>query len=231
MASITFGGGITNIVGSHAGNTFSHNKGGSYVKRKPHGTNPRTVSQIATRTLVSQLSKYYTYTLTDPQRASWRAFAASNSVINRLGNTTFLSAQQMFSRLNSAVLKAGSPIGVLPPASTAVGTPTVIVIDATSGVGGHLKVNVTTVGSGASDTMKLFVSPPLNPGKNYVSSQLRALPNTLARDFNVDVTAFYKAIFGALPSGPGQRVFVRALINNVLTGITSPAIQGAQLWG
>ena len=218
------------MIGSHAGNTFARNKGGAYVKKKMLGVNPRSVRQVANRTQIGQLSKEYTYTLSDAQRAAWRTFASTFPVINRLGNTTFLSAQQMYAKLNAAVLRNGSPSVVLPPASTAVGTPVSLTLVATSGGGGSLTANLATAGSGGSDKAMLFLSAPLNPGKNYVSSQLRALPVAIARDSTVNITTAYLTLFGALPSGPGQRIFARAFVLNTANGISSSAIQGSAIW-
>lgn len=230
MASIVFGGGITAMIGSHAGNTFSKNKGGAYIKKKMLGVNPRSVRQVANRTQIGQLSKEYTYALTDAQRAAWRTFASTYPVINRLGNTTFLSAAQMYAKLNAVVLRNGSPSVTLPPSSTVVGTPVSVVLVATSGGGGSLTVNLATTGSGGSDMAMLFLSSPLNPGKNYVSSQLRALPAAIARDTTVDITSAYLTLFGALPAAPGQRIFARAFVTNTTNGITSSAIQGSAMW-
>src|SRR3989442_15290551 len=115
MASVIFGGGVTNIVGSHAGNTFAHNKGGSYVKRKTLGTNPRSERQLRHRTVVGALAKHYTWVLSSSDRAAWATFASTNPVINRLGNTAYLSGQQMFAKLNAVSYAINGVIAALPP--------------------------------------------------------------------------------------------------------------------
>lgn len=230
MASIVFGGGITNMVGSAAGNTFARNKGGSYVKKKTHGTNPRSTSQLKFRTSVGLLSKHYSYTLTDLERAAWRTFAATNPTINRLGNTTFLSGQQAFTKFNAIMLITSSTIVATPPVSTAVGTVTSIFLAAASDPGGTVSVNIHTTGAGAFDQALLWLSPPMNPGRAFISSQLRLIGDFIPRDTLTDVTARYKAVFGSLPTDGGQRIFIRAQVVNTLNGVVSAFLGSSELW-
>lgn len=218
------------MVGSHAGNTFSTNKGGAYVKRKPKGTNPRTTSQVSRQSTINMLSQGYSFTLSDAERAAWRTFAATTPVVNKIGNTTFLSAQQMFIKLNAPVIAQGNPANNAPPISTSVGAPTVLSVFAASSIGGYVQIELAASGTSSSEKAIAFVSPPLNPGRNYVSSQLRQLPEAFTLNTVVDVTSMYLSLFGLLPTGPGQRLFVRAYVQDVTTGVSSAAIQSSTNW-
>lgn len=229
MASVTFGGGITNIVGSHAGNTFSRNKGGSYMKKKPHGTNPGSLNQRKTRSLIAQVTQYYSFTLTDAERAAWAAFAATNHVINRLGNTTFLSAQQMFAKLNCPAFTNNGLIQNNPPASTAVGAPTSLTISADRTSGGQIFVELFATGLQVGDQVVCWLSPTLNPGKGYVSSELRLMPGMQLPNILVNMISYWVAQFGSFPTAAGQRLFARAGIQNQVTGIKSPMLQNSCL--
>jgi len=231
MALVVFGGGITRMVGSHSGNTFSQNKGGSYVKRKPKGTQPRTTSQVTRQATITLTAKAYTFALSDADRAAWRTFASTTPVINKLGNTTFLSAQQMYTKLSAPLLAQGITPPNTPPISTSIGTPTSLVIDATSGPGGHVTLNLTATGTSIDESGLAFISPPLNPGRNYVSSQLRQLPAYFTLNTVYDVTELYIGLFGSLPTAGGQRIFARAYVQSTTTGISSVAIQGNSTWG
>jgi len=230
MATIVTGGGITQIVGSHAGTTFARNKGGPYMKRKAHGTNPRSQKQLEHRTVVSQLSKQYTHSLTEPQRAAWRTFASTFPVINRLGNVTFLSAQQMFCKLNAPLIPNGFSPSTTPPVLTAVGTPTLLVVTAVPDPGGSLTVNLSTTSTDPNDFAQIWVSPPMNQGRAFFSSQLRKIPLWIARDMAVDITTQYKKLFGLLPQGPGGLICTRGAVVNSVTGITSAFIQSRDVW-
>lgn len=230
MATIVTGGGISQIVGSHAGTTFARNKGGPYMKRKAHGTNPRSQRQLAHRTVVGQLSKLYTHTLTEPERIAWRTFASTFPVINRLGNVTFLSAQQMFCKLNAPLVANSLAASTSPPVTTAVGTPTTLTVTAVPDPGGSLTVNLATTGSSVDDFAQFWISPPMNPGRAFFSSQLRKIPLLSARDTNVVLTTDYKRLFGLLPQGPGQLICTRGAVVNNVTGIVSAFIQSRDIW-
>ena len=230
MASVTYGGGITNAVGSHGGTTFARNKGGNYMKKKVHGVNPRSELQLRMRTSIGQLSKYYSNTLTDPQRSAWAAFAATYPVINRLGNTTFLSAQQMFTKANAQVLAGGNPIVATPPATTAVGTPTTITIAAAHGGPGTLSITNAVAAPTGNDKVIYWCSPPLNPGRSFISSQLRRMASLYTVNATNNVLADYLAQFGLTPTGASQRIIARMAVVNTVTGITSSQLQGTTLW-
>lgn len=230
MASIQFGGGITNAVGSHAGTTFARNKGGPYMKAKPNGTKPQTELQRAIQAYASQVSKYWTYTLSDAERTGWNVFASTTPVINRLGQQNYISGQQMFMKLNTRLINTGNAVVATAPASTAVGTPTSVVPAATHGALGAIYGYLHTTGSGGSDKAQFWVSPPMPPGRTTISSQLRLMTGTYTLDVSQDITTAYKAVFGQLPTGAGQRVFMRGCVVNTATGITSAQVQGTILW-
>lgn len=200
------------------------------MKKKTVGTNPRSSNQLKRRTMVGRLSKYYTFTLTDAERSAWATYAATNPVINRLGNTTFLSAQQMFSKLNATYSGLAIAPNVLPPASNAVGTPVLITITPTADPGGSLIVQCDTLSPSSPDSILFWLSPPMNPGRTFIGSQLRKVPGAGARDTAIDLTASYEALFGALPTAPGQRIFVRCKVVNTSTGIASAFLQETAIW-
>jgi len=225
-----FGGGITTAIGSHGGTTFSRNKGGAYMKHKVKGVRTNTTQQTLLRTQFSYAAQYYTNTLTEAQRAAWRTFAASTPVTNRLGNTTFLSGQQMFCRLACNRQGDGLTILTTPPITTAVATVSACTITANSGIGGSLYLNATGIGVGASDKVVFYVSPPLNPGRAFVSSQLRRLGTSFLFAVTNDLTTAYLNQFGLTPVAPGQRVIVRSYGLNTSTGIMSAGFQSTTLW-
>lgn len=230
MATITFGGGITAIVGSHAGNTFSKNKGGAYMKQKVAGVQPRSELQLARRVVIGQLSIYYSNTLTDAQRTSWAVFASTYPTTNRVGNTINLSGQQMFCKLNSQLIDSGTGISATPPVSTAVGTPTSLTITAVSGSVGPITMVNTVASPTGSDEVWAWLSPPLSPGQSYISSQLRRMPSLQAVNFSNIVIDDYLNTFGTFPTAGGQRVIGRIQVVNTTTGIVSSFLQATAIF-
>lgn len=230
MATIIFGGGITRAVGSHAGTTFANNKGGAYMKAKVKGVNPRSQLQLARRTTIGQLSKHYTFTLTDAQRTAWASFASTYPTVNRVGNTTYLSGQQLFTKFNAQILNTGNPIINDPPYGGLIATPTSLTVTAVSGGAGHLDLANAVSASYGDNVIVYWCSPPLNPGVTFISSLLRRLPGTYAINSGVSLTTPYTDTFGIFPGGPGQRVIVRVQVVGYLSGMVSAMLQATTLW-
>lgn len=101
MALIKFGGGITEMRGSIAGNTFARNRYGAYVRARTKPINPDTTLQQAVRASVSALSTRWADTLTAAQRTAWNLYAASVNMKNKLGETIHLSGFNHYIRSNA----------------------------------------------------------------------------------------------------------------------------------
>lgn len=103
MALVKYGGGITEFRGKIAGNIFSRNKGGAYVKKYTVPTNPQTPRQLEVRAQFSTISVFWA-TLTDLQRASWESAAALIPFENSVGEAYFLSGFGLFCKTNVVLL-------------------------------------------------------------------------------------------------------------------------------
>lgn len=188
------------------------------------GVNPRSASQSLFRTVLPRLSQAWNETLTDAQRVSWNTFASTQPVLNRLGVTTTLSGAQWFARANGLITQQGFALLPNPPGSTAISTPTSIVMTPDTGTATfHFQPNATAALAG--EHAAIFASPPMNKGRHYVSSKLRFIAfGTI--NFNNDITTAYKNVFGFFPTTSGQKIFGRFYVINSNTGISSAAIQG-----
>ena len=107
MASVKFGGGIVAMSGSIAGNVFSHNSFGAYVRARTTPINPRTANQNAVRASIAFLAAFWSETLTAAQRTAWNQYAAAVAMTNRLGESVFLSGYNHFLRSNSVTKRSG----------------------------------------------------------------------------------------------------------------------------
>src|SRR5438309_10637939 len=67
------------MSGSIADNTFSHNKGGQYVRQRRVPTNPNSVKQQAARTILATLSAAWR-TLSATNQQAWNNWAVVNPV-------------------------------------------------------------------------------------------------------------------------------------------------------
>jgi hypothetical protein len=109
MAIITTGGGVATISGSVGGVTFSHNRGGPYMRTRAIPTNPNSTFQQAVRGFMSQLTVLWSTVLTAAQRAQWDAYAEAVPLPNPQGEPRNVGGLGMYirgnvPRLQSAVL-------------------------------------------------------------------------------------------------------------------------------
>lgn len=105
---------LGNIAGSIGANTFSNNRGGSYIRRRSKPTNPNSLHQQVVRAHFSTLSKQWQF-LTPPQREQWDAWASGHSGTDPLGNDRHYTGHQMFIALNARRLLMGLPPSPTPP--------------------------------------------------------------------------------------------------------------------
>lgn len=101
MALVKFGGGIIQLSGSLAGNTFARNHYGNYVRAKTKPVNPNTALQIAVRTAVGAMTTRWSQTLTAVQRTAWNLYAASVAMKNKLGEVVYMTGFNHYIRSNS----------------------------------------------------------------------------------------------------------------------------------
>ncbi len=109
MASVKFGGGIIEMRGSIAGNTYSRNSSGNYVRARTTPVNPNTDRQVAVKAAIAFLSDRWANTLTAVQRTAWNLYGSSVAMQNRLGETIFNSGFNHYIRSN-ATRKVGPTV-------------------------------------------------------------------------------------------------------------------------
>jgi len=123
MALLKFGGGITEMRGSIAGNTYSRNRYGAYARARTKPVNPNTGRQQTVRAALAYLTERWSITLTDAQRAAWNLYGANVVMTNKLGESINLSGFNHYIRSNSirkafglTVIDAGPVVFEIPEA-------------------------------------------------------------------------------------------------------------------
>lgn len=111
MALVKFSPLVSGASGKVGGVVFSRTVGGSAVRSWAKGTDPKTQSQLAQRSLLSQLSATYAQ-LTPAQRQSFvdAANLAEHKVTNRLGEARNLTGPQFYTKVNLLLQAAGLPL-------------------------------------------------------------------------------------------------------------------------
>lgn len=107
MSLIKFGGGVIQMSGSIAGNTFARNRFGNYVRARTKPVNPNSDKQAAVRAALSYLAEYWSSTLTAEQRTAWATYAAAVAMKNRLGEVVYLTGFNHFIRSNTELKRLG----------------------------------------------------------------------------------------------------------------------------
>lgn len=105
------------LSGSIAGNTFSRNKAGAYVRQRVTPTDPKSEAQMAVRARFANVGSAF-HSLTPLQKAAWNAFATSlfTPVGGRIAGVTY-TGQQAFVSLNQRLANAASIITSNPDVS------------------------------------------------------------------------------------------------------------------
>ncbi len=118
--------------GSVAGVTSSRNRYGQYRRTRATPVNPNSIPQVQARAALTTFSQAWRE-LTGLQKLAWNAYASVTSVVDRLGQTIFLTGMQWFVKVNAVRAKvndlAGSliltvlvdpPVGLAPPAGQTI---------------------------------------------------------------------------------------------------------------
>lgn len=201
--------------GSIAGTTSSHNRAGQYVRNRrapvqPIGTGRRSFIRAA---FGSQSSGYAA--LTAAQQAAWTSAAASHPVTDSLGQSIFLTGQQLYVSVNTALLNAGGAITATPPGTFAVfamGSFTFTAVSAGA-------ITVTLAGAGAAGDFALIAfSRPLSGGRFFTKTFWQGTHQAGNSAAPYVATAAYHNQFGTPPVG--TRIFCKA------TPVSSAGVTG-----
>jgi len=97
----------TEMSGSIAGITASHNRGGQYFRARAIPVNPSSTRQQVIRGAMSALAIRWTNTLTQPQRDAWDVYAQNVPVKDKLGASRKLTGLNWFSACNTPRVQSG----------------------------------------------------------------------------------------------------------------------------
>ena len=106
---------LGSLRGSIGGNTFSHNRGGDYVRRRVSPTNPNSTRQQTMRTFLGSLAALWGSTLTPAERGQWNTWADNQNKEGPLGNSISLTGINAFVWLNCHLLDSGDARIDAPP--------------------------------------------------------------------------------------------------------------------
>lgn len=215
MALVKYGGGIVQMSGSMAGNTFARNRYGNYVRARTKPVNPNSAGQVSIRNTLSALVEAWNETLSDAERAAWRLYASNVAMTNKLGETINLSGFNHYVRSNSIRLFAG-------PATRIDAGPTTFSLPEVDPVFNVACQNDNTIDITYDDTMDwadeptgqimVFMGVPQSPGRNFFAGPYKYAWRAVGVD-NAGPTSPSEGNSPPFVITPGQLVWFYARIS------------------
>ncbi len=108
MAGVKYGGGIIQMSGSIAGNTFARNRYGNYVRARTVPVNPNSAMQSNIRATLAMLTARWSAVVTAAQRAAWDLYASNVVMLNKLGESVHLTGFNHYIRSNVILSNLGA---------------------------------------------------------------------------------------------------------------------------
>lgn len=170
MALVKFGGGVVQMSGSIAGDTFARNRYGNYVRARTKPVNPRSAKQVLVRSIIQTLTARWSQTLSAAQRTAWNLYGSSVAMKNRLGESVFLTgfnhyirSNHWFNRMGRTLVDDGPVVFELPETDP---TMSVAISEATQQV--TMTFDDTQPWCSEDDAMLVILqSQPQNPQRNF----------------------------------------------------------------
>jgi hypothetical protein len=223
MAKVLYGNGVASILGSIAGNTYSNNRYGSYIRNKTPPVQPRSEYQLNQRALFSAISASWRG-LTPDQQAGWNAAASSKvfTITNRFGNSISLSGATLYNQFNLNLSLAGQSMITDVPAPIAL---PVLTFKALA-VGDTGQVDAGGILANGVDTFdgfsfSVYSTTNLSTGKTFVSNLYRLLVSGVtpipASDAGlINVSDAFTARYGVPVTG--SQIFMKLVAISNTTG-------------
>lgn len=223
MAKIKFGALVTDARGKLDGIVYSKNQFGAYVRTKVTPVNPNTQRQSEVRNNLSLNSKAWSNTLTDAERAGWKALAENNPVTDIFGNSQVLTGIALYGRVNNVLRNlVVAPLNVAPPNLDVTGLASLAV---TAGAGlSAIDIAFTETPLPANHKLYLFATGNLPGGVSFFKPRLRFIGSGAAAEVSpFDAGSLWEAKFGDLIEG--NKFGIAVAVVNEANGAIATAIQ------
>lgn len=187
--------------GSMAGDTYSRNQFGQYVRRRAVPVQPRTPSQINQRTRMTTNSAAYR-SLTDAQRAGWKSLGLQMSRSDSLGQAYTLNSFLAYCSVNNNNLDAGNAAVADAPVLV---TPTGLLTATITLTSAAMSIAYTPTPLAAGVRLFAFASPQRSAGRAFNGDYRLIQVTAAAAASPLNLLAAYTAKFGTPVTG--NRIF------------------------
>lgn len=217
-----FGAIVVGGRGKIGGHVASQNRGGAYLRTKVTPVNPQSSAQLNVRSRLTEFSQAWSG-LTEEQRLAWNNAVGDYARTDIFGDLRNPSGFNLYQRLNNNLAIVGvAPINT-PPLPGAVGSCYATAFLIGTEVESALLTLSHTVP--ANTAVQVWATPPVSAGKSFVKSQYRLITVlATAATSPANIAEEYIAKFGDGAS-LGQKVFVKTVAVNKVTGQVSTPSQ------
>jgi len=202
---------VTAASGSIGGQTFARNRFGMYLRARSVPVNPSTPLQVTTRSNLNNMVNRWSTVLTDDQRLGWKAYAGAVPVLDKLGQTQYLTGQQWYLKCNLCRLAAGLSLKDTAPLETAMAAGTEITAALNPAQNSVAVSFVTAAGSDdwareVGGALLVQVGSPCTQAVNFYNGPWQVLGAVLGAATPPTSPATFALPFDI---GPTNRVFLR----------------------
>lgn len=192
-----------NKIGGHVA---SKNRNGAYLRTKVTPVNRQSVAQGTVRSRLTNISKTWK-TLTQAQRDAWNGAVAAFKKTDIFGDIQNPAGFNLFQKLNNNIITLGGVLSTAVPVVSALDKVNTAALTFTSGTPAlSVALGVT---SGSDHGYKVYATPPVSAGKNFVKSEYRLIKvGTSAPAASLNILTDYTAVFGSV-GAVGSKIFVK----------------------
>lgn len=206
MAIFTPGAIVSEISGKIAATVYTRNRGGNVIRNRRTPINRRSVAQSVRRQGLGNLASAWRG-LTQAQRDTWNGATGNFPYQNALGETKFLSGEQLYIQFNQNLLLIGASTVTTAPSAFSFATFTLSLAAADTP---SFAVTFTPTPLTASNNLAIYATPNLSPGIDSPNrSKFRFIGIIAASDTSpADMLTDYQGVFGDPVAG--EKIFIEA---------------------
>lgn len=200
---------ISRGSGSVGGLTFSHNKGGQYIRARVTPTDPATAFQNVIRAAAAGLVNFWNDVLTQIERDAWAVYATNTPLLDTFGEPRTVTGLNMYVRGNVSRIQAGLPRQDTAPTLFNLGEFTLVNV-AIVAAGQNVSVDFTNTDAWANENdsaLLIYVSRPQNPGVAFFKGPYRLAGSIDGDSITAPTTPQSRGV--PFPVVAGQRVFTK----------------------
>lgn len=216
--------------GSLAGLTFSHNRGGQYIRARTTPVNPGSEFQTVIRDAMGQLTSRWLEVLDEGQRAGWDNYALIVQIPDSLGEPRNVGGLGMYARSNISRIQAGLAIVDTAPTELNLGTFTKPSVGEIDSVGQSFEIAFNEsdawVGEDGS-AMLIYGSRSRSQSTNYFKGPFRFAVAILGNSSSPPVSPV--EVLNPFPITAGGKFFVKSRVTRADGRLATEAIDPESL--